>query len=244
MSGNALTEGQKLTIGGYLIARLNDITRGLDFDSAQEYVEDAGRLVVDVRRGIFGAFAVDFSQWLSKWESFYKKIFGQKYDFSGISVPQGEDVFAWLICMAGDIPAEDWLSKGKNPPPFWKWTDRKLEDVLDLSFGRDGWNKQYIVRAKANLEADEDLKNLSAIQIAERKINSLGLRERLALGRFLYWDKEVILDRNTLTLCADSRYSDGDVPDVDFNLDDGWVDVYWYNPDNRDDSLRVREAVS
>jgi len=39
-----------------------------------------------------------------------------------------------------------------------------------------------------------------------------------------------------------SRYSDGDVPNANWN--DGKFRVNWYNTDNRNDNLRSREEVS
>ena len=212
------------------------------------------KLVEDVRRGIFPVTAIDFSLWLSKWEKFYKKIFGRKYDFSGIPLPPADDVFAWMLCVAGDIPAEDWLSAGKDPLPSWKYTSRKLDEVLDLSFGRDGWNHQYIARLKANEEADEDLKDISAIKIAEMKINTATLKERLAIGRFLYWDRGLILDKKYIikyitlykkyiTLCTASRFSDGNVPYVRWDDDFGRLIVYWYEPGYAHGNLRSRRVV-
>ena len=38
-----------------------------------------------------------------------------------------------------------------------------------------------------------------------------------------------------------SRYCDGNVPNVNFNSDDGKVNVNWTNPDNRNDNLRSRQ---
>jgi hypothetical protein len=37
-----------------------------------------------------------------------------------------------------------------------------------------------------------------------------------------------------------SRYSDGNVPNVNWN-DDSKMNVNWYNPDNRNDNLRSRQ---
>ncbi|OGZ33314.1 MAG: hypothetical protein A2174_01070 [Candidatus Portnoybacteria bacterium RBG_13_41_18] len=114
--------------------------------------------------------------------------------------------------------------------------------MLDLSFGRDGWDYQYIVRIRDNEEADKDMKNISAIKIAEMKINTVAVKERLAIGRFLYWDRRLILDRRTWTLCTGSRCTGGVVPVVDFN--DGEVSVGWCYPGDADDDLRARQAVS
>lgn len=242
MSGNAqITEGQKLGIGGIFITRLNDICYGMSNEAAQSYIGNADKFVKNVRKGIFPASAIDFSLWLSKWEKFYKKIFGRKYDFSGLSIPQAEDIFVWPVCMAGDISAEDWLNVGKDPLPFWKYTSEKLDKVLDLSFGRDGWTSQYIVRFKANEEADEDLKNISAIKIAEMGINTAALKERLALGRFLDWNRKLILDRIFITLCAGSRYSDGSVPRVGW--DGGKLCVDWFPLDRARPGLPSRQVV-
>lgn len=243
MSGNAqITDGQKLGIGGIFVTRLEDILRGMSKEAAQVYLGDADRFVMDVRRGIISISAIDFSLWFSKWERFYKKIYGRKYDFSGIPIPQADNIFAWPVFMAGDIPAEDWLSSGKDRLPFWKYTGKKLDDVLDLSFGRDDWDRQYIARFKANEEADEDLKNISAIKITEMGINTATVKERLALGRFLYWDRKLILDRRMITFCTGSRDSGGGVPGVSWFVDE--LVVGWYAPDHAYPSLRSRQAVS
>ena len=41
-----------------------------------------------------------------------------------------------------------------------------------------------------------------------------------------------------------SRYADGDVPDVRWRRYYDELYVYWYSPDNADDDLRSRQAVS
>ena len=192
--------------------------------------------------GILVKRLIDFSLLLPKWEKFYKKTYGRKYDFSGIFVPQADDIFAWPICMASDISAEDWLSAGKDQLPFWKYTDKKLDDLIDASFGRDGWEEDYIVRLRANEEADDDLRNISAIKIAEMGINTATLKERLALGRFLYWYDRKLIDKRVVTLLSGSRYSDGDVPGVYWH--GGKLRVGRYNPGVAHDGLRARRAVS
>ena len=250
MSGNAqITDDQQSEIAGIFVKRHREILRGMPLEVAQGYIEKPDTFIEAVRRcGIIPSItpvsAIDFSLWLSKWEKFYKRIFGRKYDFSGIPIPQAEDIFAWLICMPGDVSAEDFLSAGKNPPVFWKWTNKPLDSVLNLSFGRDGWTHPHIVRIKANAEADEDLKNISAIKVVEMSINTAGLKERLAIGRFLYWDKGLILDQKTVTYCTGSRYSDGDVPHVYFDPLTGRVLVGSWDPSFADDFMRSRQAVS
>lgn len=52
------------------------------------------------------------------------------------------------------------------------------------------------------------------------------------------------LDVKNITLCSGSRDSDGDVPDVDWDPDDGKVRVHWYDAGGSDGSLGAREIVS
>ena len=106
------------------------------------------------------------------WEKFYRQIFGRKYDFSGVSIPEAENIFSWYACIPGKMENEEALSGGKKQFDFDKWTDRKLDKALNLSFGRDAESGLYIVRFRPNIEADKDLINLSADDIAEKKINT------------------------------------------------------------------------
>ena len=64
----------------------------------------------------------------------------------------------------------------------------------------------------------------------------LGLAYFLATGGHL--------DAKNWTLCSGSRYRDGYVPSVCWNLDDAKVVVHWYSADDRDDYLRARSVVS
>lgn len=41
-----------------------------------------------------------------------------------------------------------------------------------------------------------------------------------------------------------SRYQDGNVPNVNWNPDNGKLKVNWYNPQNANDNLRSRAEVS
>lgn len=183
---------------------------------------------------------LDYSVILSEWEKYYWKIHDLKTDFSGVSIPEAGDEFSWFICRPEKFFAERAFSGGKKLCFKWKWTDKSLDDVLDMSFGRDGKTKPYIVRVRPNWEADEDLKNLSAIAVAERRINTVCLTERLLLGDFLYWNHEKHLDVKNTTFCTGSRVSDGSVPRVRWLS--GKVHVGWDYPVN--DRWHSRRAVS
>jgi hypothetical protein len=249
-----ITEGQLLDIAGGFVKNSRKILEGVPFEIAKGFVETA--TLKDLFRGavlkycqekgakVIKRKSTPFSNILSAQEKFYKEEFGKKCDFAGLTIPEAEKIFAWLMCMTEKVGIEDLLSGGKNPQPFWKYTNKALDEVIDLSFGRDGHKEPYIFRAKANVEADENLKNLSTNKIAELKIVTMGLKERLALSRFLYWfkKKKIILDKSVWTLCSGSRYSDGGVPFVHFDPYSGKVHVYWYSADDAHPHLRSRQV--
>ena len=186
---------------------------------------------------------LDYSIILADYEKYFRKIHDLKTDFAGIRIPEVDDIdFPWFVCRPENFFAERAYNGGKELYPKWKWTDESLGDVLDLSFGRDGNVEPHIARFRANWEADEDLANLSANQIAEKNINTACLTERLILGDFLFWKFKKHLDMNNITLCAGSRYSDGSVPDVSWS--GGGLEVNWYSPGRHYDYLRSRRAVS
>jgi len=184
---------------------------GKDFWSALAHQQALFAEVVDLVRTKSG-IGRDYSKLLAEYEKYYWKIHFLKVDFSGISIPVADNVqFSWFVCRPEKFFAERAFSGGKKLYPKWKWTDKPLDGVLDLSFGRDGKQEPYIVRFHPNWEADENLANFSAIQIAEKRINTACLTERLILGDFLYWKFKKHLDINNWTLCSGSRVLDGRV---------------------------------
>lgn len=184
---------------------------------------------------------------IKDWERFYYQIFGLKLDFSGVPIPDHPDDYTWPICMPqvsilGDEMA---LSRGK-----WQYNVSlcyadNMDTAInhDLKWSRDSWDKPYIVFVRPNIEADKDMKNILAKTIFEQSINTITFRERILLQRFLLWKKNLILDMKTTTLCFGSRYLDGRVPSVYWDMHDSRVGVVAPSYDEKD-SWRVRRAVS
>lgn len=54
--------------------------------------------------------------------------------------------------------------------------------------------------------------------------------------------QKIVGDVDEIRQNAGSRYSDGNIPNV--NRNDDKMNVNWYNPDNANDNLRSREEVS
>ena len=123
--------------------------------------------------------------------------------------------------------------------PCWRYADDLDRAVPNND--RDSANGTYVVWFRDRQEADEELKNLSADQLAEKKISGITLLERL-LYELKYWDETgKHLDMSNWTLCTGSRYAGGNVPSVDWS-GDGFR-VGWYYADSHDVNLRSRAAV-
>ncbi len=105
-------------------------------------------------------------------------------------------------------------------------------------------NGPYAVRVRDRVEADEELKNLSAEDIKAQKINTETLEERFMHEIKFFRETEKHLDVKNVTLCAASRWDDGGVPGVRWSEYDGKMSVYRYGPAYADDFLRARRAVS
>ena len=94
------------------------------------------------------------------------------------------------------------------------------------------------------IEADEELKNLSANDLKKKSIPGITFEERLLMELKYFKETDSHLDINNWTLCSGSRYSDGDVPEVCWDSDAREFHVFWYHPESSDSLLRSRRAVS
>ena len=140
--------------------------------------------------------------------------------------------------------------------PVFDTGQLKTSEILDLCeklfpvkcYHREDLDKDFPLPKKttlrwfkANIEADEEHKNKSADGLEKEGIVGITLRERLLLELNYYSFTGKHLDIDNITLCAGSRYSDGDVPDVRWR--GGELRVFWYDSDDASDDLRVRVAV-
>ncbi len=115
----------------------------------------------------------------------------------------------------------------------WRYQD-DLNTVRDIV---ERPKTPYVVWAKALIEADQDLANVSAEMIQKRSINILTLLERLILDSKHFDETKTYLDVENVTLCAGSRSADGNVPRVYWGppgrgLSVGWYGVQNAGPDN------------
>lgn len=177
---------------------------------------------------------------LPDWERFLDKYFGMKLDLSGLYVPEHKFGFDRIIVVPQGLTLNRTVEVCRS-----KFTVYVYQDDLDRDGtvnDRTALNGAYAIRVRNCVEADEELKNLSADDLARMGIAGITLLERLILELKYYDETGKHLDLHNWTLCSGSRRSDGRVPSVGWS--GGGLYVRWCVPRVADSVLRAREAVS
>jgi hypothetical protein len=177
---------------------------------------------------------------LYTWQTFYQEIWGIKKDFSDLKIPDYKDGFNWLIVMLGGMTSEKIVQKMREHMEVRVIDGERFKKVESIRTT----DKDYAILVRDRVEADEELKHLSADDLKANGTNCITLEERLMLEFFYWWRTKKHLDITNFTLCAGSRYSDGSVPCVYWNPGYGGVCVSWCYGDDRYGTLRSRQAVS
>lgn len=179
---------------------------------------------------------------LNSWQTFYRDVFGIEADFSNLQIQAKQKDFDRLIVVAQGMTPQWLYDKCKELFPCRKWTDKNLDEiVISDRTAKDG---PYVIWVRNRVEADEELKNLSANQLRERDVAGITLEERLVYEIKYFKETERHMDIDNWTLCTGSRYDGGGVPLVSWGESGGGLLVYWCDPDNSTGRLRSRAAVS
>ncbi|MDD5341323.1 MAG: hypothetical protein PHC97_02690 [Patescibacteria group bacterium] len=177
---------------------------------------------------------------IAGWQEFYRKVYGLKADFSSLRIPERQKGFDRLIIVVPGMTPQRLYDKCKEMFPCWKWTDSDLGKIVTSD--RTAQNGAYAVWFRDRVEADEELKKLSANELKERGIVGATLEERLLHEQVYFLETGKHLDVENATLCSGSRYGDGGVPSVRWG--DSGLGVFWCGPGFCRDLLRARAAVS
>ncbi|MEK9167183.1 MAG: hypothetical protein AAB613_00335 [Patescibacteria group bacterium] len=238
------TEKQKEGIRGTVNGALGEIFELLTHADAQAIAGAQGEIVTGVRK-VFEPFIRTraTSYWLDVMARFTKEVFGLDCDYSNVRVPVSREGFNWMLVADERVTTEMAAKKCAELLPFWRWTNTSLDEVVTHN-DRSEKDGTYAIWLHDTVEADEIHKNKSANDIQAAGIKGVTLREQLLLVLWYHWKFGKFLDIVNITLCTGSRYSDGGVPNCYWGPDSREVDVYWYDPGDRDDNLRCREVVS
>lgn len=188
----------------------------------------------------FEIVSVNFADLIKNLQKFYKKVFGIRADFSNLRVPPKQEGFDRLLVIA-NLSLEQLYAKCKELFSCWRLTNNDLDKIVTEN-ERMTKNGPYAIWVRDRVEADEELKNLSANDIKAKNLITETLAERLIHELKFFSETRQHLDIQSITLCTGSRYSVGRVPRVGWY--DGEMRVYWYNPGFADDILRSRLVVS
>ena len=134
----------------------------------------------------------------------------------------------------GILKTSELLAKCKKLFPIYSYYK---DDQLDEYFPPVKTSFKY----RNVQEADEELANMSANDLKEKKIAGLTLRERLIYELAYFKETGNHLDVVNITLCSGSRDPDGGVPCVYWYY--GRLCVDWYYPTSARGSLRSRARL-
>ena len=203
---------------------------------------ESGRITKERLQAFLRGEKEDTSVLLADWQEFYRGLFGLEIDLSGLSVPGRKKGFDRLIVVAQGMTPQRLYDKCAEFFPCWKWADEDLDRVVQSE--RTAKDGTYAVWFREGVEADKDLKNLSANDLEKKLIPGITLEERLLMELKYFKETGGHLDIDSFTLCSGSRYSGGRVPGVCWFPVRRWLRVGWFLPEDSAPHLRSRRAVS
>lgn len=197
---------------------------------------------VSVNGGVTYAPSLNVEVFLDDWAKFFKDVFKLGLPSrKKIILPETRSGFGWGVVAPKGMTIEGTLQGYAGICPVWRWINNNIDNITKSVRNSD---TTRVVWVRDRSEADEEYKGLSYNDLQVMKIGGITLLERLLLGRWFYYKTNQHLDRVNISRCDGSIFSGGNVPSVSWSDDDGGLFVGGYDPDFRDDDLRVREVVS
>lgn len=219
---------------------VTQIPSDLTYDRAKQLIGRKGWIGEEIARVLRGSELP--TEVIAEWQNFWKK-YDIEVDLSGLILPEYEK--------GHDRPLV--IPKGLTLNQLWAIYRRVFNGKIWSAYGDDLDSsvptndrvptESYAIRIRERVEADEELKNLSANDLKKKKITGITLLERLVYGLKYFDETGNHLDRENWTLCSGSRGSGGGVPRVRLRSDGG-VGVLWFDSDHRYGDLRARSVVS
>jgi hypothetical protein len=163
---------------------------------------------------------------LSRLGGVYYRLFDKRPDFSTLCIPKMPEevgpmrlivVAREIIAWTGNRPLQGTQEALKKHFPCSQYVDDLDREIAVNS--RNLHEGSYAVWVRDVCEADEDLKKLSANDLAERGVPGIIVLERQLLGADYFFEKLEHLDQKNATFCSGSRDRDGRVPDANYGAD-------------------------
>ncbi len=178
---------------------------------------------------------------VQNWRAFYRDRFEIEANLTNLRIPAHQAGFDRLIIVAPGMDPERLYHKCRELFLGWKSSDKGLDEIVRSE--RTGQKGAYTVWFKDSLEADTDLKDLSAEDLKAGGIPVITLEERLLFELKYFLETGAHPDPETFTLCAGSRYTDGYVPTVRYRVTCVGMGVHWHDPRARFSGMRARRAI-
>ena len=182
----------------------------------------------------------ELSEQIENWENFYQENFKITPDFSKLEIPEKREGFDKLIIMAKGMTAQKLFDQCRELFPATKYKEDDLDKIITSD--RNANKEAYVIWVRDRIEADEELKGLSANVIKAQKLITETLEERLIQELEYFSRTKKHLDEHTATLCTGSCDSDGYVQRVSWSFDE--FRIHWSSFDHGGDLLRHREVVA
>lgn len=211
---------------------------GKKFWSRLAHDEELFRRVVEV---VTPSSAPDAPEELAEQVRFYRDVFEIELDPVSIQVPAYRRGFDRVLVVAEGLTPNRVYAECEKRFTCW----RHMGDLDKAVRGRNDREptKTYAIRLRDRVEADRELKNLSAVVLAGRKVAGVTLLERLLLEPWYFWKTGKHLDLENRTLCSGSRYADSTVPGAGFDSGTDTFGVSWAGREWADSDLRSRAVV-
>lgn len=206
-------------------------------------------------REALGSNEVELNQQFQDMTRFYQEVFDLTVDVGEALLPPKRQGFDWLLLVPSNMTLNRAWSKCqerfKKSWSYYSYDGDDLDRAVPTN-ERDPSQGTYIIRLRDRVEADVEWKKISANDIANKKISTNTLLERLLLELWYYWEtRGNHLDVSNWTLCSGSRDSNGGIPGVSSAGDfpgDGWYGdgefrVDCCHPDFSSGGCRPREVA-
>lgn len=191
-------------------------------------------------------YAAEANALLEAWVAFYERFFPRELKAAGGAeivrntfIPEEQSGFERLLVIVPGVTPNRVYDECAKHFPCWRYSE-DLDKSVTLN-DRSASNGAYAIWLRARTEADEELQNQSANDVAARSLKGITLLERMVLELRQWSENGKHLDIANITLCSGSRHAGGHVPHAYW--DGKTFCVSWRAPSYRFPKLRVREVL-